>query len=420
VQTLQPVVTADALTRNRFSATSLGRGAFILLGVSLPVATFGDVVLTFTILVAWLAALRFRDTAEAIRSNPVALFAVVWVFVHAIGALYSVGTPAEVWRGVTKSAIFLLIPVAVIMVKRDRDVRLAHYAFMSAIGVTMLLSYLRWAGVIPHDAPLLKDAGYSASVVFKYHLTQNLLLAYGAFLFAVYARSGSTRNMRLFFGACATLTAVNVVFIGDGRTGQVALMVLAVYYSGWLAGKKGVAAGIAAVIVIGLVAYALPGSSLHKRAALAISDAEQWQPGTRAEPSGVKERLEFYRRALTMLEHNPWIGVGTGGFAAADRAAASRVGMPPTAHPHNDYLLQGVELGAFGILLLIALYGFIWREAGRLDNPAQRALARGLVLMYASASFGTSMLNDHTETLLFVWMNALLFAGYHGARVRRA
>src|SRR4029078_13382273 len=126
----------------------------------------------------------------------------------------------------------------------------------------------------------------------------------------------TARNVRLFLAVCAVLTVVNVVFIGDGLTGQVILMVLALYYSGWLAGKKGVAAGIAAVIVIGLVAYALPGSSLHKRAALAISDAEQGQPGPRAEPSGVKERLEFYRRALTMLEHNPWIGVGTGGFAA--------------------------------------------------------------------------------------------------------
>ena len=75
-------------------------------------------------------------------------------------------------------------------------------------------------------------------------------------------------------------------------------------------------------------------------------------------------------------------------------------------------------LRAIGILLLIALYAFIWREAGHLDNPAHRALARGLVLMYASASFGTSMLNDHVETLLFVWMNALLFAGY-AAKARR-
>jgi O-antigen ligase len=387
--------------------------------LTLPVATFGDVVLTFTILVAWLAALKFRETAGAIRTNPVALFALVWVLVHAIGTLYSVGTPAEVWRAMMKSVVFLLIPVAVVMLKDDRDLRRAHYAFMSAIGVTTLLSYLRWAGVIPHDAPLLKDAAYSASVVFKYHLTQNLLLAYGAFLFAVYARAATARNIRRFLGACAALTAVNVVFVGDGRTGQVVLMVLAIYYSGWLAGKRGVAAGLTAVIAIGLIAYALPGSSLHKRAALAISDAERWQPGTRAEPSGVKERLEFYRRALTMLEEHPWIGVGTGGFAAADRAAASRVGMPPTAHPHNDYLLQGVELGAIGILLLIALYGFIWREAGHLDNAAQRALARGLVLMYAAASFGTSMLNDHTETLLFVWMTALLFAGYAVAKDRR-
>jgi O-antigen ligase len=106
------------------------------------------------------------------------------------------------------------------------------------------------------------------------------------------------------------------------------------------------------------------------------------------------------------------LGVGSGGFAAADRELALQAGLPPARHPHNEYLLKAVELGIFGPLLMLLMFGVVWREAPRLAAPAHTALARGLVLMYAVGSFGTSMLRDHSEALLFVWMTALLFSGW--------
>jgi O-antigen ligase len=404
-------MTAGALRHAPISAVSLSRGAFIALGASIPISTFVDGVLTVTIVLAWLAAVQWREVADAVRRNPVARIACVWFVVHALGTLYSFAAPDQVWRAIGKSATFLLIPIAVAVLRNDRDVRLAHFGFISAIGLTMLLSYLRWAGLLPPDMPLLKNAGYSASVVFKYHLTQNLLLAYGAFVFAVYARLVTTRNSRLFLAACAVLAATNVLIIGDGRTGQVVLIVLAVYYGSWVGGRKGFVTALAGIFAVAFIAYAVPGSSVHKRAVLAFSDATEWRPGIHDKPSGVKERLEFYRRSLQILQANPLVGVGAGGFAAADRAVAARHGMPPTDHPHNEYLLQAVELGVAGLILLIVMFWVLWRAAGRLAEPAHTALARGLVLMYAFGSFGTSMLNDHAETLLFVWMTAVLFHG---------
>ena len=402
------------------SALSLTRAAFIALGASIPISTFVDFVLTVAIIVTWLAAMRLRETVDAIRRNPVALFACIWFAVHAVGAVYSVGTAGEAWRALDKASVFLIIPIAIVAIRDSRDVRLAHYAFMSALGVTMLLSYLRWAGVIPQDAPLLKDAGYSASVVFKYHLTQNLLLAYGAFVFAVYARLATTPNARRLLSVCAVLAATNVLVVGDGRTGQVVLIVLAVYYGSWLAGRKGFVVALAGLFAVALVAYAVPGSSLQKRAALTAADAAEWRPGIQDKPSGVKERLEFYRRSAEIIAAHPLLGVGTGGFAAADRAVAARHGMPATDHPHSEYLLQAVELGVGGLILLILMFRIQWREARRLAHPADTAFARGLVLMYAIGSFATSMLNDHVETLLFVWMTAVLFHGLQERATSRA
>jgi O-antigen ligase len=368
---------------------------------------------------AWLAAARFRETVTVMRTNPVASVACLWIIVYILGATYSRGVPEDIWRSLTKAATFLLIPVAAVLLKDPQDIRRAHVAFMAAVALTILLSYLRWAGMLPDALPVLKDAGYSASVVFKYHLTQNLMVAYGSFVFAVYAREASSTNIRRLLGACAALGAINVLVVGDGRTGQVILLVLAVYYGAWCGGKRGAAVAILLATTLGAAAYLVPGSSFHKRVELAISDLAQWRPGVQGKPSGVTERLEFNKRGMQIFSEHPVLGVGSGGLAAADRELALRADLPPARHPHNEYLLKAAELGVFGPLLMLLMFGVQWREAPRLPTPAHTAIARGLVLMYAVGSFGTSMLRDHAEALLFVWMTAVLFSGWR-PRTERA
>ena len=56
-----------------------------------------------------------------------------------------------------------------------------------------------------------------------------------------------------------------------------------------------------------------------------------------------------------------------------------------------------------------------WRKAVLLPGGFERAAARGLVLLILSASMVTSTLIDHTEGLFYVWMSALLFAGWSAA-----
>ncbi len=119
------------------------------------------------------------------------------------------------------------------------------------------------------------------------------------------------------------------------------------------------------------------------------------------------------------------MGVGTGGFIAADRAVAARTGTKPTDNPHNEYLLQAVELGVIGALLMLAIFVAQWRSATTLASARDTALARGLSVMYLAASFGTTMLTDHVEALLYVWMTGLLVAGARwtdsmGTAVRQA
>jgi hypothetical protein len=83
---LPPVVTAGALTRTPRYAVSVGRGAFIALGATIPIATFADVVLTYAILLAWLLAFGFSQNPQAKPGNPNARVGGGVVGGHPVGA----------------------------------------------------------------------------------------------------------------------------------------------------------------------------------------------------------------------------------------------------------------------------------------------------------------------------------------------
>ncbi|MGZ5152941.1 MAG: hypothetical protein ACXWI6_22985, partial [Burkholderiales bacterium] len=67
-----------------------------------------------------------------------------------------------------------------------------------------------------------------------------------------------------------------------------------------------------------------------------------------------------------------------------------------------------------GLALLVALFWVTWRTAGRLPDRDHAVIARALVITFAVASLASSTLNDHTESLLFIWMSGVLFAGLRG------
>jgi O-antigen ligase len=397
-------------------ARGVARGSLIALGFSIPISAAADGILTAVIVLAWLAAARFQETVRAIRENPAAAIACIWLAVHALGALYSIGESRDVVRVLNKAAIFLLVPIAVVMLVNPRDRQWALAAFMWAIGLTVVLSTLRWRGLLPDDMPFLKESRISPSVVFKFHLTQNLLVAFGAFLFAVQARRAATVRMRWAWAAASVFAAVNVLVVGDGRIGQVVIVVLLVYFVWTFGNVRAIAIGGVLLAAVGATAYVVPDSTLHRRFSEGISEALVWNLGVRSlQRSSIADRFDFYVTSAQIVAKHPILGVGTGGFPTAYEQEIAGTDLWPTRNPHNEYLLRAVELGAAGVLVLLALFVVVWRQASRLATPSDTVIARGLVLTFAVAGLASTPLADHTETLLFVWLAGVLFASYRPA-----
>jgi O-antigen ligase len=151
-----------------------------------------------------------------------------------------------------------------------------------------------------------------------------------------------------------------------------------------------------------------------------FKEAMNWQPGQSDHTSSTGDRLEFVTNSLRLIRENPVWGAGTGGFKGAYAALVKETKMDPSDNPHNEYLMVAVQTGAVGLALLLWLFTVQWRKAVLLPDRFACLAVRGLVIVIMSASLVTSTLIDHTEGLFYVWMSALLYAGWKPAGAQEA
>jgi O-antigen ligase len=389
-------------------AERLARWCAIALGFSIPISVVLDNALIALLFVAWIAGGRYREKLAVIRGNPVAVIACLFFLAYAASAIYSVGGRSDVLHALDKATIYLLIPV-LISASLDQKARdLALHAFMTAVLVILVLSFLVWFGVIS-EGRFVKGTPTDA-VVFKLHITHSLLMTFGACLFALKARGAAPGRHKLIYLAIAALAAFNVLFMVEGRTGQLVLFALLFYLLfEWLHWRGILVAAIASV-VIGGAAYLSPSSTFHQRLTKTLREVEEWRPG-QSSTTSIGQRLEFYRNSVAIVRENPLFGVGTGGFPAAYAKKVEGTSMVATRNPHNEYLMVTIQLGVVGLALLLYLFWSQWRFAPELVTPFDQTVARALVITIAIASMVSSTLIDHTEGLFYAWASGVLFSG---------
>lgn len=400
------------MARLREGAERLARYCAIALGFTLPISVAADSVLMVLLLVSWLASARWRDGAGLIRANPVAMAALALFAVMALGLLWSQAPAGDAATYFKKYDDLLLVPILVTLILDPADRRRALFGLAAGVGLTVVLSYGLALGLVPTGGFITGTP--DNPMVFKKHISQNIVVAFGSLLFAVLALNAPSHLWRAICWLAAILSAANVLFMVQGRTGYVILPVLAALVLFSALRWRGLALALLGVAATLGVAYQVSPAFKH-RVDLVMDVSQRWQPGARAE-EGVAERLEFWHNTLAIVRAHPWLGVGTGDFERAYAEQVAGTGMKVTRNPHNQYLLTTAQTGLLGLTALLALFAIQLRMAGRLPAPADALLARGLVLTIMIGSLFNSLLIDHTESLLFSWGAGLLFAGLAAPR----
>jgi O-antigen ligase len=382
----------------------LGRYAAIALGASIPISVALDNVLFVLVLLAWCAGGGVREKVIGLRDNPAALAALAFLGLLLLGMSWGPGSPRDGWHYVGKYKDLVLVAALSGLFLSYRDKELAVGAFLVAMAITLVLSYAIWLGVLPMEEP--PNRGRANPAVFKLHITHGILMALAAFLAANRALSASEPRWRTVYGAGAVLGGLNV-FMVQGRTGYLVFGVLALYFCAAHWRRRGVLLAALAATIGGTFAL-VAEAPLLGRIALVAPEYEEWQAG-RAGDTSTGLRMNYYKTTAAIVRDHPLLGVGTGGFVPAYREKIRGTNLPESNNPHNQYLLTAAQLGAVGLLALIAMFAIMWWQAGRMEPPA-RIAARGLVLTIAVGSLLNSFLIDHAEGLLFAWMAGVLFA----------
>lgn len=388
-------------------ADRTGAYAAVALGFSIPVSVALDNLLVAVVLLSWFAGGAWRNMSPVIAHNRVATASLILFGVLAAGVTYGQQSFADARDYLGKYSDLALIPVFIYVFRDARLRRLGVHAFAASIGLTLILSLLIKLGFVGTGAAIKGDS--VNPVVFKERITHGLLMALGAYLFALQAMRAGSLRARYAWGVLAGLAAMNVLFMTRGVSGYVVMLLLMVLLVWVRFGRKGVATGFLGATLLAAALFTFPGP-FQTRVISVIDEIAESRPGVASETSAGL-RLEFYRNTLGIVAQHPVFGVGTGGFplAYADRVRDSE--LKPTRNPHNEYLHIAAQTGMIGLAVLLWLFWSLWRNASRLATPLETELARGLVLMFVAGCLFNSLLLDHTEGLLFAWLTGLLYAG---------
>ena len=391
-------------------ADHTARWAAIALGFSIPISVALDNTLLVLILAGWLASGMYRHKLQIILNNPVALSALTLFALLLAGTLYGVRQAGDAAHYLGKYNDLLFIPVFLFLFRDAATRRNALYALAASLAVVLALSYLIKSGILPANPFALNDVDNNfGPVVFKLHLTHNILMAFAAFLFAWLALTAASPGVRWGWIALAILAVINVTMMVQGATGYLLLCGLALLLGFSRDRWRGLGIVAAGMVVLATALTVVPGP-FQDRVRTIIKQTQGWKPDRPAQDSA-GFRLEFYRNTLAIIADHPLIGVGTGSFPKAYANKVRGTGKTETRNPHNEFLLIMVQLGIAGLAALLWLFWLQWRLAARLASPLECHLARGLVLTMIIGCMLNSMLLDHTEGLLYAWLTGLLYAG---------
>lgn len=251
--------------------------------------------------------------------------------------------------------------------------------------------------------------GYTPTVVVHNHATQGMYFAVGAFAAIVLIFSSPqpammTPRVRWGLGVSAALLVMNTIFVTSGRSGYLALLVLACVAClglsrGWLR------VGLAVSVPLALILLFLLSSVASERLTQGVDEMRDYKQEKNYTSMGI--RMVMWKNTVQLIRERPLFGYGLGGLKEAYREKVKGVsGWEGIAidDPHNQYLKVTAELGLVGLLVFLGFIGsFFWQGV----SGADRILGLGVLLAWCA----TSLFSGHFSTagegrFLMLWCGA--------------
>lgn len=389
----------------------------ILIGCSVPISVVADNVwLAFVLFGALFSTPAISRIAIA---HPVARAALMLFTALLLAMLYGETPLKEAVNILMKYIDLMFVPLFIFALATPASQHRARLAFFIAMSVTLVLSYAVGLKILPVMAWMNIFTEPGNPVIFHSHITQNNLMAFAIFLALLEWRDTVAPVKKMIWGSFALLASINLLFMVQGRTGYLVLLILLAWFAwtsvrrfmlnrgknwGWQQGLL----LITGLCIVALTAY-FTSQRLHDRVAMVAAEYQAWTPN-HGHDTSTGQRLDFYSNSLQIVREHWLLGVGTGGFPAAFEKQVAGTEVLRTHNAHNEYLMISVQTGLVGLGLMLYLFYTQWRLAPLLPSAFEQDAARGLVLAYLVNCLFNSALHDHADGLFFAFMTAVFFA----------
>jgi O-antigen ligase len=329
----------------------------VLVAASLPWSTSATGILTVLWLLATLPTLTIEALRREVLSAPGGL-PVLLALLAAIGMAWADVPVGERFHGVESFLRLIMIPVLFVQFRRSDQGLWVGAAFLASAVVLLATSYV----MINLPNALTLGRGYGVPV--KDDIAQSgifTLCAFALFRVAVDRWNEGRRGIAAACVALGLLFITNMIYVVTSRTALVVIPVLFVLFAFHLGLHRRSFATIAACVAVGLVALAIVWmTSHHLRARVSVVSNEIAEHMATGADTSSGARLEFWKYSLRIVSEAPVIGHGTGTIASEFRRHADGPTGATARNPHNQIFTVAIQLGAVGVLILVAMWAVHW------------------------------------------------------------
>jgi len=380
----------------------------------MPLTVSGANIIIVIICFLWLLSGDYKSKFNVIISNKLMIASIVFYFLHVIGMIW---TEDISWgfHILHKMWYFLLLfPIFFTIVKKDY-IKLYISAFLLAISLTEIASYLVWFEVIEP----FKNATVENPTPFMSHISYNPILAFSIYLVLhqVFFNKNLSNLLFLLFSFFSISMIINM-FITGGRAGQVTFFVMLSILIFQIFDKQRFNALIVSLILIPSIFFvAYQSSSLFEsRVNSAIQEAISYEPQNISSNNGssVGLRVNFAINSWQVIKENPIIGIGTGDFPNEYLRInqLNSANLPATTNPHNMYILILMEIGVIGLLSMLSIFYYQIKFSFNSSNKFLRDVGITLPLMFLVMMLSDSYLLGHYTTLMYVFFSSFLYKDF--------
>jgi len=388
----------------------------IILAFLMPLTVSLANVIIVIIVLLWLCSGDYKSKYNEIISSKLLISSIVFYVLHIIGMFWTADlewgfhTLHKMWY------FLLLLPVLYTVVNKEYT-KYYIYAFLAAIALTEILSYLVWFEVIGE----FRKATFDNPTPFMSHISYNPFLAFAIYLVVhEILFNKELKKLMLGFYSFFSICMIFNMFITQGRAGQVAFFVMiAILIFQYFTGQR-IKALIAILILIPAIFISAYQTSpfFKQRVIQAIDEIVNFDVQNVAVDQHVSSstgaRILFAINSWEIIKENALLGVGTGDFPLEYKKISLLKSPhgPYVTNPHNMYILVLVQLGIFGLLSMLSIMYYQIKLSFKGSNRFFRDVGFALPLLFLVIMWSDSYLLGHFTGLLFVFFSSFLYKGF--------